>query len=295
MDPLKLKRSFKTDVLNFFRRWLISSKLDKDLAERLKHNRSFFLEKVIPPNYLYPAGHMVSVERKGINYRLDLNCYVDHLIYYGLEDSEFEPVINSIREAKTIIDIGGNIGRTTLEFATENKTGTIYSIEPHPGNFKRLSENIGLNSFPNIQAFNIGFGSQPGTALMAELDSANPGMNRITTDAQGYPTKEIQIETLDNFVQKQGISRIDFIKMDVEGFEYFVLQGGKNALKASYPVLFMELDDRLLREQGQSSKALLQLLQELGYTQFLRADTDEKVTVDHDFATHCHFDLIARR
>jgi hypothetical protein len=72
-----------------------------------------------------------------------------------------------------------------------------------------------------------------------------------------------------------------------------VLSGAEQILQKFKPILFIELNDDNIRDQGGSAKDLIEFLIKLGYTKIVQADTKRQVAPDFDFR-HCHFDIIAR-
>ena len=134
--------------------------LEKMLAEKtVRHPRSIY-RKFIPPDYLYPNGSIRKVTREGINYTLDISNVVEHYIYFGIIDADFTPVIDEIRSAETIFDIGGNIASKSMYFASQNPGSKIFTFEPHPDTFKKAMSNLDSNNFENISPFNFGLGEK---------------------------------------------------------------------------------------------------------------------------------------
>ena len=103
-----------------------------------------------------------------------------------------------------------------------------------------------------------------------------------------------KIKRLDELIQELNIETVDLIKIDVEGFEPFVLKGAAAILTNSNAKIIMETDDRFLKNNGSSAQELIKLLQGYGYKKFYRADkkTDIKLTDD---LTDCHFDMICSK
>lgn len=118
-------------------------------------------------------------------------------------------------------------------------------------------------------------------------------MNRIIAENKNLPYKEIEIDSLDNILSERQISKIDFIKIDVEGFEYAVLAGGKKSIMQSKPIMFIELDDNNMRENNKSARELIELLLSFGYREIFRADNLIPVTATDNF-NNCHYDIIAK-
>ena len=233
------------------------------------------------------------VERNGIKYKLDISHVVDHFIYWGLTDAAHQSVQKELKNARVIFDVGANIGYTSLYYASMNSTAQIFSFEPHPDIFIRAQENIALNTFQNINLINLGLGEKKEELKLYEVNEHNPGMNRIIREEKAIAFKKINVDTLDQFVTEKNITHLDFIKIDVEGFEYAVINGGKEAIQKHKPLLFIELDDNNLKENNSSALALVSLLCSLGYTKFYRTDNMSALSTSTDFS-HCHYDMVAR-
>jgi FkbM family methyltransferase len=284
---------FKTKLINLFRLLFTIPYFEKFLISRLLKNSGSFLYKLVPPNYLYKKYSPRYATRQGINYKLDISKVVDHNLYYGYTDADYNSVLADLKTARVILDIGANIGNSSLYYTSINPDAQILAFEPHPDTYKLAAENLKLNKFPNIHLINIGLGEKRETLKLYEVNDNNPGMNRILTAENDFPFKTIEVDRLDNVCREQNIDKIDFIKIDVEGFEYSVLAGGKEVIQKSKPVLFIELDDNNLKENNKSAKALIELLVSFGYNKFYKADDLLPVTTDLDF-NNCHFDLVAR-
>jgi hypothetical protein len=94
----------------------------------------------------------------------------------------------------------------------------------------------------------------------------NSGSNRIITK-QTIEKEVIQVpvSTIDIFVKENNLSELDFIKIDVEGFEMNVLKGAEETLIKFHPKLFIELNDKSLKDQGYSALELVSFLKKIGY------------------------------
>lgn len=292
MNTFQIKQSPKTKLLNVFRRLLAFPAGEQLLFNSLLRNPRSIARKFVPPDYLYKKGAYRKISRDGINYQLDISNVVDHYLYFGLETFDYVKVVEDIQKASVILDIGANIGTTSLYFAAKNPNAKIFSFEPHPDTFKRAEENISINKFRNIHLINLGLGEEPAVVKLYEVNEHNPGMNRILKEELDLPFKEIKIDRLDTVLESKGIDKVDFIKIDVEGFEYSVLKGGEKVLRHK-PALFIELDDNNLRQNGHSAAMLIGFLAGLGYTQFLRADTNQELNANSDFS-NCHYDITVR-
>lgn len=224
------------------------------------------------PNYEYPPKTYRSCRRYGINYRLDISDYQNWVLYfYSKADSSFG-VLPYINKGDIIFDIGGNIGQTAMMMAKQaGQDGYVYSFEPFPATYNNFEYNLELNpSIKNISPVKIAFGSVPGSLQMYADCETNSGANRMLPGSlQAENTETVPVTSIDKFMGENAISRLDFIKIDVEGFEMEVLKGAYATLKKYKPRLFVELDDANLKNQGSSAAGVCSYLAELGYTIFI--------------------------
>jgi len=294
-SPYHLKISAKTRSLNFLRKFFIISGLDKSLARFSRKNRwKPLVARLIPPNYLYQPGTMRTCNIDGINFNLDISDTVGHTNYYSIGDKAEKLLFDYVQRGMNVIDIGANIAGTTLNLAKRTLPGgKIFSFEPSPYNYERAFENISLNNFSNIKLINQGLGNIKTTAYLCNVNSYNRGMQRILNNGQedaSYEKAAVEIDTLDSSMQKFDIPRPSLIKIDVEGYEFKVLKGGKETIIKHKPALFIELDDNNLREQGNDAKELIQSLIDLKYT-IINAATGCVVDENTNYS-NCHFDIL---
>lgn len=266
------------------------------LLVQLTKNKLFGspITKLPPNHYQYSKGSYRKANRNGIYYQLDLSDTVDWYIYYGFKEESRQAFYKLMLTGDHIVDIGANVGDVSLNAAKIcGENGKVHAFEPDPINYQRLQNNLRLNHFTNIQTHQLGLGDNVGTFVMRRVSDGNQGMNRIVNHPPGgKATIEIEVTTLDNFFEKNGIERVDLIKIDVEGFEYKVLKGAEKTLNRFQPVLFIELDDQNLSEQGSSAKELVQFLEEKGY-ELTHAEKNKKVTSETDFK-NCHYDIVGK-
>ncbi|QWH14660.1 FkbM family methyltransferase [Bacillus mycoides] len=153
-----------------------------------------------------------------------------------------------------VYDVGANIGNHTLYFSHTLNPKKVYSFEPAKELFTVLEFNVQVNKLKNIEVFNCAVGKENGEAFLT-YNPQNTGSSNISLDGN----EVVKIVTLD----KLKIEKPDFVKIDVEGSEYDVIKGMKNILKASSPVLWIEVfPDNYF--------AVDQLLEELNYVQIDR-------------------------
>lgn len=256
---------------NLFRIVFLLSFLEKFLILRIQRSRGSNWKKLIPPLYFYRPGSIRIVERDGINFRLDISKQLDHSIYFfSVRDRAWDNLLERLHPDYGIIDVGANIGYLTLQFATRCKKGAVYAFEPDSETFYKLTQNVNLNKFGNIQLFHTALGSATGTGELYRIYESNPGANRILSQkpAASVPSETVPIATLDEYDSKGSFKAVDLIKIDVEGFELFVLEGARNLILKRKPILFIELVDQNLKLQGCSGHSVIDYLVKLDYVIF---------------------------
>lgn len=161
-------------------------------------------------------------------------------IYTGLcEFEEMSFLLHLLNETDTFVDVGANVGVYTV-LAAGVRGASCISIEPIPTTFSHLIANIKLNGIDNlVTAKNIGLSNQKGILnFTTDLDCKNHVIDKI--DAKEFNFIEVQVDMLDNIADKL---KPTLIKIDVEGFEKYVIAGGKRTLtKDSLLAVIMELN-----------------------------------------------------
>ncbi|MDR1346968.1 MAG: FkbM family methyltransferase [Prevotellaceae bacterium] len=148
---------------------------------------------------------------------------------YGYVDGAFNV---TVREDDIVIDAGAWLGDFSAYAASKN--ATCYAFEPVVANFRTLCETAELNK-PYIFPVQKGFGSEE-----CELNISVPASTSASSFIMFHENGQIetvQITTLDKFVEENKLSKVDFIKADIEGAERDMLLGATNVLKTFAPKL----------------------------------------------------------
>jgi len=279
---------FKTRVLNIGRQIFMLRIFENWLVKRTVGRRvSSFWCRLIPPEYLYPKNSYRVIKINGVTYKLDISNVVDHAAFWGFQDKATSFFLSQLRKGYTIFDVGANIGIISVTAAGQSKQ--VVSIEPDKTNFARLIENLRLNNISNVTTLNIGLGSRKEVKKLYKVVESNPGMNRIMDEELDVPYNEIQIETLDSVAQSLGISKIDIIKIDTEGYEMNILKGSNYCIDKFKPAMMLEVDNSLLQTQSSSAVELLGFIKEKGYN--IYDITNGKTINNLDGRIPSHFDV----
>ena len=161
-------------------------------------------------------------------------------------------IVNKAIHNGLVLDIGANIGNHTIFFLTK-KARKIFSFEPVKDTFDILKRNIEINNFQSsVNLFNAGVGQKKGKAILKYYNSKNTGMSQVCLDQNG----NIPIISIDELnIEEQ----INFIKIDVEGYEADVIKGMTKTIKQNKPLIMIEIRDYLFAE-------INGILQSLGYS-----------------------------
>lgn len=173
--------------------------------------------------------------------------------------------MNMLPDEGAILDIGANIGVMTVALAKSKPHATIYSFEPIPDNLQALKRVIRFHQLNNVQVFPIALGEENNVVEMVLPMLKKSRMQGLSHVIKKNAAKEpgevfsISIQRMDDITALNALNRITGIKIDVEDFELYVLQGGWKLLKKHRPLIYCELWDN-------SSRPLcLALIKELGY------------------------------
>ncbi len=263
------KVPFRHKLANVVRYFFKISFLEKLLISKLLKSKNEWYKKLIPPHFFYNPGSIRRAQREEFTFRLDISMFLDHAIFFSMMngDPAQQNLLRYLQPHFTVLDVGANIGYLTLQFARSCHGGFVYSFEPDSQNFEALQTNVNLNDFQNIRIFKKALGSKPGTEILYKYYPGNPGTNRIlkTKPDFQHQSETIDVITVDQFIEEKKVASVELIKIDVEGFEKFVLEGSAQTIEKWWPILFVELVEYNLNQQGYSCLELIEYIERLGY------------------------------
>jgi FkbM family methyltransferase len=180
------------------------------------------------------------------------------------DDEDF--FISYLKKGDTVVDIGANIGTLTLLSASlVEEDGKVYSFEPNPRTYKYLLKNIKLNGFNNIGTFCMALGDKTSVAELADLSSDD--MNHILSDkSENIRTINIKLSRLDDLLTSS-IKKINLLKIDVEGYELFVLKGAEKLLEKTECIYYESWEKHYTKFNYKTQDVMI-LLKEKGFKIF---------------------------
>ena len=155
-----------------------------------------------------------------------------------------------LKPGMTAVDVGANIGYYLLLIEQAvGPQGRVICIEPSTENLPELQRNIEINRFGNVELHTVALGDHDGETGL------RTGINSGVEDV-GSAAYTVDLRRLDSLITE----RVDFIKIDVEGYEGQVLSGAENMLANSRPVMFLELHPQTVGKFGYSIRGILDSL-----------------------------------
>ncbi len=239
----------------------------------------FFTRMLARRVFRYAKADVVVEDYDGnIKTSLKLSEHIQRRIFWmGYCSEDVISVLKArVTEGMTVLDVGANIGEITLVAAKlVGIKGRVVSFEPVTSNFNKLKENIDLNSFSNVTLMKKGLGAkaQKNTPIYPSSGNSSSDENHglaslFNSDESERPIDYISIEKMDNIIHELNLSRIDLIKIDIEGGEMDCLIGAQSTLEKYRPMLIIEVQEHTSQQAGWSSLQLFEYLEKFNYEFF---------------------------
>jgi FkbM family methyltransferase len=170
------------------------------------------------------------------------------------------------------LDIGAHHGLYTL-LASEKvgSGGMVVAFEPSPRERKQLSRNVRLNFCRNVRIQPFALGRKRSQTDLYLVDGGEDGCNSLRPPAVDSKTRAVRVEVFpfEDVAPSLGLTKVDFVKLDVEGAELDVLNGAPGLLRATpRPVLLVEVYDIRTEPWGYKAREIVKFLDQLGYRWF---------------------------
>jgi FkbM family methyltransferase len=188
-------------------------------------------------------------------------------------DHKYEPAETAfmerfIRPGMVILDIGANIGYfTALATSRLRKSGVIHAFEPDPHNYSLLEKTVADQNTNLVHLHHCALGDENGTVELFHSPVDNFGDHRVYgSHSEDHPKVAVPMKIGDDLLASIGTTAIDFIKIDVQGFEVQVLRGLTNTIKSSEKVVLLsEVWPSGMTAAGSSVEEFASLCQSLGF------------------------------
>ncbi len=217
----------------------------------------------------------------------------------GILDSERRLIDHCLRRTgsltPTAIDVGAHLGLFSAELAGRG-FAAVHAFEPTPPTFEKLTRNITASPCARgvVRLNRIALGLEEGWVKF-EVKPESPATNHVCewhkNQEPANGNHQVRMTTLDRYCTEHDIGRIDFLKIDTEGFEPYVLEGARKTLDGGrVPFILFEVCPDLLKRAGSNAAQLHRMFTDLGYSPrwvkddgtpgaFLRGEDLERITL----------------
>jgi FkbM family methyltransferase len=163
------------------------------------------------------------------------------------------------KPSNVVVDAGAHIGFFTIRASRlVGSDGLVIAVEPHPENYEMLLQNIRLNSLNNVIPIKAALGNRQGFAELSIDRKWTSGHSIVFRKSAN--SIRVPLTTLDSLIKRLSLAHVDFIKIDVEGAEYMLLEGARWTLKSNSPRLAIEAGDSI-----DIRREVLNILRGIGY------------------------------
>ena len=180
-----------------------------------------------------------------------------------------------LRRNDVFIDVGAAFGiYSLLASRCLIDTGLVISIEPSRKNFAVLLDNIKINQIQNINPYNLAFSNIIGSTKLYHAN--DPGRNSLAKVGEFEDSENVLVESLDNFLQKNNVTKVDIIKIDVEGAEGLVIEGACSTIHVFRPIIIFEINKNKNYQFDRKLETACKFLYEEKYS-FFSISNDESL------------------
>jgi FkbM family methyltransferase len=206
--------------------------------------------------------------------------YRQLLLWKGKSNFYKAIYLSLVKSGDTIFDIGANVGYYSWHFShIAGRTGEVYAFEPVPDTYTALDQAINQNyRLKNVRLINKAVGEKsevreihsPANHQQASLGTLTAG-SWLDSPVMSYPVSVISI---DDYVKENSVTKLDFIKLDTEGYELMTLKGAVQTLTKLSPILCLQLCSIWFEDCGYCAADLIPILEATGYQHFYLAQDE---------------------
>ena len=206
----------------------------------------------------------------------DGRFWVDMASNFGFRvtsDEGYEPETKALlssflRPGMVFVDLGANEGFfSVVASRLVGTTGKVLAIEPQTRLGPVIRRNLELNNATNVTLAQVAVSAEAGVAefnLAPDTNSGSSGLTRATRYAN--PTQAVRTLTLDACLQEHNLSKVDVMKIDIEGYEYEAVLGAKELFRSQMVRrVLIEIHEKLLSARGRSPQDITDFLLSCGY------------------------------
>lgn len=201
-----------------------------------------------------------------LDFRINNGVEDFRLKQWGGEKDYVIDMMNSLHDDDVFYDIGSSVGLMSIIAAKCLTKGKVISFEPDKENLRCLHKNYSINHLSNYKSLNLAIGDEKGVLKLytSGSDGYSPSLEKVN----GIDSfVEVEVDTIDNLIEKENLPYPSVIKIDIEGAEFMALKGMHNLLSSDNRprILFIELHPNFLPAFKTTSKEVLNFLNSFNY------------------------------
>jgi FkbM family methyltransferase len=180
-------------------------------------------------------------------------------------DEPFQRSLALAADAEVAFDVGAHVGIWSLLAARRNPAVRIHAFEPAGDAADRLRGHVALNQADQVVVNRLAVGAEPSVRAFFAA-TANTGASSFYRRSSDQIETRVPVVTLDGYVERERIARVDLMKVDVEGAETLVFEGASRLLASdAAPIVFFEVNDALCAAGRVTTRDVKQALVDYGY------------------------------
>jgi FkbM family methyltransferase len=222
-------------------------------------------------SFRQPFGPPAGVPTLNFRQRLTWSAHLFKAIFYQYHREFAERIAPLVPEDGVIADIGAHSGQFAKLFARLVPKGGVYAFEPGGYALSILHPVVRLRGLRNVTIVPAGLSDKPGEeTLNVPLKKSGTlgfGLAHIGEELSGRDvvSQRIHLTTLDRFAAEHGLSRLDFVKADIEGWEPYFLRGAREVIAKFRPSVMIEVSEKQLAQSGSTPREIFEIFAPLGY------------------------------
>jgi FkbM family methyltransferase len=178
-------------------------------------------------------------------------------------EPHFREIIKLINTGDYVVDAGANFGYNAVMMGKKlGPDGVLIAFEPQKIIYQQLNGNIILNNIFNSYTFNTALSNKSGEEIHMNVVNYNSEWVNIGDTSVGHGGEKVSTLALDDL---ELLSNFNFLKLDVQGYELFVLEGGINVIRKFMPYIFIEVEPHQLDKFHKQEIDIFNFLKNIGY------------------------------
>lgn len=183
----------------------------------------------------WPGAYVLSDSGELAYVPAPLDARGERLMFYGFRAPQ--AALGLVPPGGVAIDVGANLGEWSVPLAAAvGRDGMVLCIEPNPAVATALAATLRINNFTQAEVLAVALGSEDGEGRLL-IESGDSGLSRLSASEAAIP---VPLRRLDPLLRERLFTRVDLIKIDVEGHERFVLAGAAETLRCFRPGVVFE-------------------------------------------------------